>query len=317
MNSAPWQPSANLESLRQRAALYAQLRRFFADRQVLEVEVPALSRAAVSDPHIDSIMAGVCGDSCYLQTSPEFFMKRLLASGSGDIYSLDKAFRNGEAGRRHNPEFTMLEWYRVGWNDQQLMDEVANLIGECVTLPSVEKLSYGELFERELHIDPHSVDVERLQAIARQHVDIAWQDDDKDVWLDVLMTHVLEPRMGPGLVMVYDFPASQCALARLGQNARGQTVAKRFEAYVGGVELANGYWELCDGEEQAQRLQADHARRAAQGLPQYPLDQYLLQALSAGMPDSAGVAMGVDRLLMLVSGCDDIRQLLAFPFERV
>ncbi len=312
-----WQPSASLPQLQQRARLNHYLRSFFADRNVLEVEVPALSRAAVSDPHIDSINASVCGETLYLQTSPEFFLKRLLAAGSGDVYSLGRVFRNGEAGRRHNPEFTMLEWYRTGWDDQQLMDEVADLLNGCLTLGSTQRLSYRELFERELGIDPHVAGAVELEALVKAHIEIDLQSDDRDLWLDLLMSHVLEPRMGDGLVLLYDFPASQAALARLGINAQGQSVARRFEAYVGGVELANGYWELCDADEQAGRLQRDLHKRQSLGLPQYPIDQHLLQALAAGMPDCAGVAMGVDRLLMLQSGCGDIRQLLAFPFERV
>lgn len=317
MTSSDWRPSASLSALQQRAELYRGVRDFFYHRQVSEVDVPSLSRSAVSDPHIDSISAQVSGETLYLQTSPEFFMKRLLAAGSGDIYSLNKAFRNGEAGRRHNPEFTMLEWYRLGWDDQQLMDELTELIGACVALSSVERLSYREIFQRELSIDPHTATVAELKQIARQHSDILWDDDDRDVWLDVLMTHVIEPRMGSGLVLVYDFPASQAALARTGIDSTGQTVARRFEAYVGGVELANGYWELCDGAEQAQRLQDDLIKRKAMNLPCYPTDQHLVSALNAGMPDCAGVAVGVDRLLMLVTGCTDIRELLAFPFEKV
>ncbi|MYM64258.1 EF-P lysine aminoacylase EpmA [Pseudomaricurvus sp. HS19] len=312
-----WQPSASLPQLQQRAQLNHYLRNFFADRHVLEVEVPALSRAAVSDPHIDSINASVCGETLYLQTSPEFFLKRLLAAGSGDVYSLGRVFRNGEAGRRHNPEFTMLEWYRVGWDDQRLMDEVADLLHGCLTLGSTQRLSYQELFERELGIDPHVAGAAELEGLVKTHIEIDLQSDDRDLWLDLLMSHVLEPCMGDGLVLLYDFPASQAALARLGTNARGQSVAKRFEAYVGGIELANGYWELCDADEQAARLQRDLHKRQTLGLPQYPVDQHLLQALAAGMPDCAGVAMGVDRLLMLQGSCDDIRKLLAFPFERV
>lgn len=316
MITSDWRPAATVNLIQQRAALYRVIRDFFYQRQVCEVEVPALSRAAVSDPHIDSIAAGVCGETLYLQSSPEFFMKRLLASGSGDIYSLNKAFRNGEAGRRHNPEFTMLEWYRLGWSEQQLMDEVVELITACVSLPSVQRLTYRDIFQRELGLDPHTASVAQLQAAAQQHTDIRWDEPDRDVWLDVLMTHAIEPRMGPGLVLVYDFPATQAALARTAVDDGGQRVAKRFEAFVGGVELANGYWELSDAGEQARRLQQDLAKRQALGLPQYPVAEHLVAALRAGLPECAGVALGVDRLLMLVTGCHDIRELLAFPFAR-
>lgn len=317
MSESSWQPQASLDRLRQRAALYRQLRDFFAQREVCEVEVPVLARAAVSDPHIDSICATAGGESLYLQTSPEFFMKRLLAAGSGDIYSLGKAFRNGEVGKRHNPEFTMLEWYRLGWDEHRLMDEVAQLIGCCARLPALEKLSYRELFVRHLDIDPHTASVPSLRALALKHCDIEWDDDDRDVWLDLLMTHVIEPHMIEGLTLIFDFPASQAALARCGLDHQGQTVARRFEAYVNGVELANGYWELCDASEQARRLEADLEKRQRMKLPQYPVDQHLLEALESGLPECAGVALGVDRLMMLSSGEKDIRALLAFPFERV
>ncbi len=317
-----WKSSASQDALSQRAQLYRFLRLFFEERGVMEVDVPVLARTAASDPHIDSMMTFASGETLYLQSSPECFLKRLLASGSGNVYSLGKAFRNGEAGRKHNPEFTMLEWYRLGWTEQELMDEVATLIGSCLDLSRVEKLSYQELFERELKVNPHTASVMHLKTLTQQHIDVQLDGNDRgfwdrDVWLDLLMSHVLEPRMGDGLVLLYDFPKSQAALARLGVDEQQQTVAKRFEAYVGGVELANGYWELCDAQEQRQRLQQDLAKRQVMDCPQYPLDTHLLDALQSGLPDCAGVALGVDRLLMLVMGCSDIRELLAFPFERV
>ncbi len=308
---------AELEAIRARAQLLQNLRDFFHQRQVLEVDVPSLARAAVTDPYIDSIATQVCEQTLYLQTSPEFFMKRLLAAGSGDIYSLAKAFRNGEAGRKHNPEFTMLEWYRVGWDEHQLMDEVTELLRSCLDISSVEKLSYRQLFLRHLNIDPHKADARTLQKIAREHGQFDWQDDDRDLWLDILMTHAIEPNMGEGLILVYDFPQTQAALARREVDEQGELIARRFEAYIGGVELANGYWELCDFEEQIQRFADDLQKRETQGLAQYPSDQHLVQALKQGMPECAGVALGVDRLLMISTGIDDIRQLLAFPFERV
>lgn len=317
MTDTSWQPMAELEAIRARAQLLQTLRAFFEKRQVLEVDVPSLARAAVTDPHIESIVTEVCDETLYLQTSPEFFMKRLLAAGSGDIYSLAKAFRNGEAGRKHNPEFTMLEWYRVGWNEHQLMEEVADLLRACTTISSIEKLSYRQLFQRQLNIDPHNVDAKTLQEIASQHGEFNWQDDDRDLWLDILMTHVIEPNMGAGLILVYDFPETQAALARRERDEQGTLIARRFEAYLGGVELANGYWELCNADEQAQRFENDLQKRESLGLSQYPSDQKLVQALEHGMPECAGVALGVDRLLMLSTGITDIRQLLTFPFERV
>lgn len=317
MTDTTWQPMAELGVLRARAQLLQTLRSFFHQRQVLEVDVPSLARAAATDPHIDSIVAQVCDQSLYLQTSPEFFMKRLLAAGSGDIYSLAKAFRNGEAGRKHNPEFTMLEWYRVDWDEHQLMNEVAELLQACTPISSIDKLSYRQLFQRHLNIDPHTTGTNILRDIANQHGQFDWQDDDRDLWLDILMTHVIEPNMGSGLVLVYDFPETQAALARRERDDQGELIARRFEAYVGGVELANGYWELCDAGEQFRRFESDLHKRELLGLPQYPSDQTLVRALEHGMPECAGVALGVDRLLMLSTGVTDIRPLLAFPFERV
>jgi len=316
MSACDWQPTASRQALEARARLLTQIRQFFADRGVLEVEVPLLAAATVTDPHIDSIQASCNGRPCYLQTSPEFAMKRLLASGSGPIYSLGKAFRNGESGRRHNPEFTMLEWYRPGFDDHRLMDEVEALIGSVLPLPEVQRLSYRELFLRYLDIDPHRVELGQLKGLARQQVEIDWEDDNRDTWLDMLITHAIEPQLGAGLTFIYDYPASQAALARVCEDDRGQPVARRFEAYVGGMELANGYWELTDSQEQARRFQADLTRRQALGLAVYPEDQRLLAALAAGLPDTAGVALGVDRLLMLATGADSLQEVLAFPFSR-
>ncbi|BFM14390.1 elongation factor P--(R)-beta-lysine ligase [Maricurvus nonylphenolicus] len=317
MTPSFWLPSASLEQLRARAALYQTLRNFFAQRNVLEIDVPVLAKATVTDPHIDSIVARCGDDDVFLQTSPEFFMKRLLCAGSGPIFSLGKAFRNGEVGRKHNPEFTMLEWYRPGFDDHQLMDEVEALIQQVMPITSVERLSYRDIFQRVLSIDPHSASLETLRALAKQHVELDWDDDNRDTWLDILMTHVIEPQLGEGLVFIYDYPASQCALARIEKDRRGQKVAKRFEAYVKGIELANGYWELTDVQEQAERFKQDQLRRQELNLPNNPSDGLLLDALANGMPDAAGVALGVDRLLMLQQGVDSLEQVLAFPFSRV
>jgi len=316
-----WRPTASLDNVRARAQLNTQLRAFFAERQVLEVEVPLLARATVTDPHIDSIRARQAGKSLFLQTSPEFFMKRLLCAGSGAIYSLSKAFRNGESGRRHNPEFTMLEWYRPGFDDSRLMDEVSALLQQLLPerLPNaaaIERISYRALFQRHLDIDPHTATLTALQALGRLHCELDWQDDSRDVWLDLLMTHVIEPQLGHGLVLVFDYPESQAALARVLDDAAGQRVAKRFEAYVGGMELVNGYWELTDALEQAKRFDADDSQRKAMGIECHPQDRHLLNALAAGMPETAGVALGVDRLLMLMTGSGVIDDVLCFPIGR-
>lgn len=316
-----WRPSAPIHNLRARAKVLAQIRHFFAERNVLEVETPVLSRCAVSDPFIDSLevsfgfQPGVEDERLYLQTSPEYAMKRLLAAGSGDIYSMAKVFRNGESGRRHNPEFTMLEWYRQGFDDRQLMAEVDALLRSVIPNLEVSYLSYAQLFESELGLDPHTASLEQLQRVCREHVDAPFEDDDRDTWLNLLMSHVLEPRL-QGAVFIHSYPASMAALAQLREDEQGRPVAARFELFVNGIELANGYHELTDAAEQERRLQADQQQRAALGLPQRPLEQRLVQALEAGLPDCAGVALGVDRLVMLALGADGLDQVVSFMHER-
>lgn len=314
-----WRPSASLPVLRARARFYDQIRAFFRARDVLEVDVPVIGTGATTDPHIESIVLAAADEasaSRYLQTSPEFAMKRLLAAGSGAIYSLGKAFRHEQAGRRHNPEFTLLEWYRPGFDDHQLMDEVAALVRMAVPVARVEKLSYRAAFEGRLGVDPHRVPLPELKALARRHIDIAWDDSDRDTWLNLLITHVIEPDLGEGLTFIHDYPASQAALAKVEPDAQGQPVARRFEAFLDGVELANGYWELTDAGEQRRRFEADLQRRRQLGLAVCPFDRRLLAALEAGMPPTAGVALGVDRLLMRVVGAGSIEEVLAFPADR-
>lgn len=316
-----WRPNSSINNLRARARVLAQVRNFFAEREVLEVETPVLSRCAVSDPFIDSLevsfgfQPGIEDERLYLQTSPEYAMKRLLAAGSGDIYQMAKVFRNGESGRRHNPEFTMLEWYRLGFDDRDLMAEVAALVTAVMPDLPVHYLSYAELFETELGLDPHGASLEQLQAACREHVDAPFDDDDRDTWLNLLMSHVLEPRLKDA-VFIHSYPASMAALAQVRADEQGRSVAARFELFVGGVELANGYYELTDAAEQARRLSADQRQRAVLGLPQRPLDMRLVQALEAGMPECAGVALGVDRLVMLARGVDNLNQVVSFMHER-
>lgn len=316
-----WSPTASLDAIRARANLYATIRRFFAEREVLEVDTPVLSAAAVSDPHLDPMQSHFIGPGAanglplYLQTSPEYAMKRLLAAGSGPIYQLAKAFRNGEAGRRHNPEFCMLEWYRPGFDDRQLMDEVQALVAEVLGRDDFERISYRELFQRELGIDPHVATAVQLRPIACARLGIDFDDDNRDSWLLLLFSEVLEPLLQRP-TFVYDFPATQAALARVGVDEQQVKVARRFELFVAGVELANGYHELTDGDEQARRFVADAEQRRHLGKPVYPADQHLVDALRAGLPPCAGVALGVDRLLMLALGVDAIDQVLAFPIQR-
>ncbi|BBM00949.1 EF-P lysine aminoacylase EpmA [Microbulbifer sp. GL-2] len=311
-----WRPSATIDALRQRAALLAEIRQFFAHRQVLETEVPALSRRATVDPHIDSITVQCSGAPAYLATSPEFALKRLLAAGIGDCYYLGKAFRQGEAGTRHNPEFTMLEWYRCGWDDRLLMDEVAELLSQTLGISQVQSLSYRTLFLRELQLDPHSASDKELAACVEREIELSFTPGDRSESLDLLMSHRLEPAMGKGITLLYDFPADQAALAKIIPDEQGTPVARRFEAYVGGLELANGYWELTDSTEQLRRFEADLTYRQNHQRCTYPFEERLVSALQAGMPECAGVALGVDRLLMLAGGHRSIQDVIAFPMER-
>ena len=324
-----WQPSAGLEVLRLRAQWLAQLRQFFAQRQVLEVETPMLSAAAITDPNLHSFRCVYHGPGAryqqplYLHTSPEFPMKRLLAAGSGCIYQLARVFRDGEYGRRHNPEFTLLEWYRVGFSHHQLMDEVSELVHSLLSgwrvLAAPERISYQALFQQRLGLDPLQTSVAELRACAEQHalsIPPGLPEDQVDPWLDLLLTHCLEPQLGQGrLCFVYDYPASQAALAQLRQ-AQGQApVGERFELYLDGVELANGFHELADAQEQRARFIADNQRRAALGLSPLPLDEHFLAALPT-LPECSGVALGFDRLLMRALGADSLAQVLSFDFER-
>ena len=318
-----WRPAATLAALRARAELYALIRRFFAAAGALEVETPIASHAGLTDPALESWRTAWTGptgvEPLWLHTSPEFPMKRLLAAGSGPIYQICKVFRDGERGRRHHPEFTLLEWYRPGWDGERLIAEVANLVRLALGQPErpVEILSYRQLFRDRLAIDPLHATLAELAACARDqgiagggHLRL-----DRDGWLDLLLTHRLETGLGRGrLTFIRDYPPSQAALARLRPGP--EPVAERFELYLEGVELANGFAELTDAAEQRQRFEQDQACRRELGLPVPPLDEAFLAALSAGMPEAAGVALGLDRLLMAITGASHIDQVLAFPIER-
>ena len=278
----------------------------------MEVETPLLCRSAVTDPSLAPIQ---CGER-WLQTSPEYAMKRLLASGSGAVYQVCKAFRGGEAGRRHNPEFTLLEWYRPGFSLSGLIEEVAELVGAVLDQPDWSTIAYADLFRRYAGIDPHSAATVDLEACVREHIDYGGGGESRDTWLDLLLTHVIEPRLaGTGLLFVRDYPASQASLARL--RRRGDVeVADRFELYVDGVELANGYRELSDPREQRRRFESDNEMLSVRGEEPRPMDERLLSALQSGLPDCSGVALGVDRLLMLKCGVDRIEQVLGFDWSR-
>ncbi|WP_295947963.1 EF-P lysine aminoacylase EpmA [uncultured Xanthomonas sp.] len=310
-----------LSVLQLRARLNAAIRGFFAARGVLEVETPMLSAAGNTEPNIDSFQTRFSGHVDagpalrWLRTSPEYPLKRLLAAGIGDCYELGRVFRNGEAGGRHNPEFTMLEWYRVGWDHRQLIEETVELVRTALALvgrsATLRVLSYRELFQQGLGLDPFAAPLEALQQPLRE-IRIDADGLGRDDWLDLLMTHCLQPAFpADRLTVVHDWPASQCALARVRDG--DPPVAERFELYLGSYELANGYHELNDAAEQRRRFLRDHALRQARGAVLPPLDERLLQALPA-LPDCAGVAVGVDRLLMAMRGTEQIGEVLAYDF---
>ncbi len=310
-----WKPTAALLALRARAELLRSLRDFFDQRAVLEVETPLLASAPVTDPNIDAYSLQQA--ELYLQTSPEYAMKRLLAAGSGPIYQICKAFRRGEQGSRHNPEFSMLEWYRPGFSLEQLMDEVAQLL--CLVLGErpIRHVDYHNLFEEVLGLDVRQQSDAELCALSQRRHGIAAELLDRDSALNLLFSHDIEPRLGlDDYCFVYNFPASQAALAKLGEDARGHSVARRFEVFIDGVELANGYDELTDAAEQASRFASDCDLRRVRGLEVPPQDARLLAAISAGLPECAGVALGLDRLLMLKLGANSLADVLAFPIDR-
>ena len=317
-----WRPSASLVNLTERAKLLAQLRAFFSVREVLEVETPLLSQATVPDPGIAVFQFPIGGgdsETRYLQTSPEFAMKRLLAAGAGDIFQISKAFRSGEVGRHHNPEFSLLEWYRLRWDHAALIREVAALVEEVLGIQSWQVWPYGALFGELMAIDPfeggdpHSVPASWLE-IAREQVGEIPEALDRDAVLDLLMSHCIEPAIRDwGVVFVTDFPPSQAALARI-HRVDGTEVAARFECYVHGHELANGYWEQTDAEALTAQLNRENARRKMRGLMPRPIDERLLAAHQHGLPDCAGVALGVDRLLALKLGAERLSSVISFDW---
>ncbi len=311
---AEWQATASIEMLRHRAQLLADIRKFFAQRDVLEVETPLLAGSTVTDVHLKSFRVPGKDQPLFLQTSPEYAMKRLLASGSGSIYQICKCFRDEEQGRQHNPEFTMLEWYRSGFTMAQLMDEVEALVAQVLGCASIPRFSYRELFQQHLGIDPHVVEPSTLERTAHEHIAISADKLSDTDHLQLLMNSVIEPRL-PDQCFVYDYPKAQAALAIIESDADGVPVAKRFELYCSGMEVANGYFELTDAEEQRKRFEQDQARRNKLGLANVDADEKLLNALEQGLPQCAGVALGVDRLLMAMTGADSIEQVIAFPTD--
>lgn len=321
LSSGSWRPTATLETLRRRAAALAVIREFFRERGVLEVETPALVNAPVSDVNLASIRVDVPGHGAplYLHTSPEYAMKRLLAAGSGDIYQICRVYRGAERGRQHNPEFTMVEWYRLGFPLEALMSEVAGLARAILGMPElpIELVSYREAVRRHAELDPFDAPVEDLRSAAQSlGLDPARAAAaGRDELLDLLVGARVGPALGfQALTFVHRYPASQAALARL--DPADPRVALRFELYYRGVELANGYHELASSAEQRLRFAADQNHRVHRALDVNLLDQRLLAALDAGLPDCSGVALGFDRVLMLTTGASHIDEVIAFPVER-
>lgn len=323
--SEPWQPTCSLDKLRLRAQLLAAIRDFFAARGVLEVETPLLADAIGTDPQLDFFttqLAANPAQALYLQTSPEFAMKRLLAAGSGSIYQICKAFRQGEIGRLHNPEFTLLEWYSVGFDLHALMAEVealfAVLLGSQWQAECAQRVTYQAIFQCYTGLDALAFDLALYTAYAQQHAlhdALRLCGDEHALWLDFLFSHQVQPHLGAeGLVQVYAYPACQAALARI--NPTDARVADRVELFWRGIEIGNGYFELDDAQEQARRFQAEQTYRSAQGLPEVAIDYKFLAALHAGLPRCAGMAIGLDRLLLLLSASASLAEVLAFPLRR-
>jgi len=321
MNRSDWRPGASRQALESRANLLAGIREFFREKGVMEVETPVLSCACNSDPNINSISTD-SGRPRFLRTSPEYPMKRLLASGSGDIYELGRVFRKGEQGRSHNPEFTMAEWYRLGMDYLSLADEVVEFIRFCGKCCSeldfhawpVNRLTYRELFLEYAGIDVFLANEMELAAVAAERGIVSMPLEHEE-WLDLLMAQLIQPALpGETFTIVHDYPAEQAALSRIRED--DPPVAERFEVFAGQQELANGYQELTDAAEQRRRFEKEQRLQNIRGDDETLLDENLLAALEYGMPECSGVALGVDRLLMLCLNVDDIGMVLSFPYDR-
>ncbi|VFP87139.1 Elongation factor P--(R)-beta-lysine ligase [Candidatus Erwinia haradaeae] len=321
-----WRPSAPLVNLFHRAKIIAKIRRFFHDRKIIEVETPAMSQSAVTDVNIASF--STCffqaedwknkdGVNLWLITSPEYHMKRLLAAGSGPIYQLCRSFRNQECGRYHNPEFTILEWYRPNYDMYGLMGEVNELLQAILDCEPAESYSYQEAFLNYLDIDPLSADNDQLRIVAKKLglQNLTQHEKNRDIILQLLFINGIENKISNERpVFIYNFPATQAALAVI--NTEDNRVAERFEVYFKGIELANGFCELTDANEQRQRFERDNDARDFAGLSKQPIDTYLLDALIQGLPESSGVALGIDRLVMLALKADTLSDVIAFSVDR-
>jgi elongation factor P--(R)-beta-lysine ligase len=321
-----WRPTCPVEHLRLRAQMLAAIRGFFEERSVLEVETPLLSHGIGTDPQLEFFTTEYClsprKQTLFLQTSPEFAMKRLLAAGSGSIYQITKAFRNGESGRFHNPEFTLLEWYRVGFKLPDLMNDCADLITLLFAnrrpLRATQRFSYEEIFHRYTELNPLEFSYRRYcaYALANQLPEaVSICGHDHALWLDFIFSHKVQPHLGQNaLCMVYGYPACQSSLARI--NAQNPLIVDRVELFINGVELGNGYFELTDAEEQGRRFDKELDIRRQKSLPASVKDGRFVAALQAGLPECSGMAIGLDRLLMLLSDSASINDVLGFPIDR-
>lgn len=333
MKEITWRSNASNKVLQERALLLKNIRAFFDARGVLEVETPLLSHHSTTDPHLDSLSSRFRDTGCYLNTSPEYAMKRLLAGWRQPIYQICKAFRDDELGPNHNPEFTLLEWYQPGYEMPQLMAELAELVMNLCRLspfslpeepasenPRFEYVSYQQAFENVAGINPHQTSSHECFQVAQANgVEIPQGmaiDDEVNDWLDWLLTQMVLPAFSnDGFTFMYDYPASQCALAKLAENEQQQLVAKRFELFFGEIELANGFHELTDAKEQLRRFQLENKMRRLAGKKASPVDENLIAALDSGLPDCSGVAVGLDRLLMVLTGNTHIDGVLPFSWD--
>jgi elongation factor P--(R)-beta-lysine ligase len=301
-----WQPTTSINNLKKRAEILARIRQFFAERNVLEVETPALSHATVTDPYLHSFKTKFQNETLYLQTSPEYAMKRLLVAGSGPIFQICKSFRDDESGRYHNPEFTMLEWYRPDFDHHDLMREMDELLQLILQTKPAEKFSYAEIFANHVGVNPHTATIDELKTLVNIN------ENERDILLQLIMSEIIEPKIGQEKpTFIFDYPITQAALAKIRND--NPPVAERFEVYFKGIELANGFHELQDAAEQKKRFEKDLAKRKKLGYETVNVDIRFLQALEQGLPECAGVALGIDRLVMLALGENHIEKTIAFP----
>ena len=324
MNTEQWRSKVSEKVLLERALMLKNIRAFFDGKGVLEVETPLLSQFATTDPHLESLQSRFRERNCYLNTSPEYAMKRLLAGSKRAIYQICKAFRDDELGVTHNPEFTMLEWYQPDYDEVKLMGELAELVtvlfADSEIRPKFVSMSYQQVFEDAIGLNPHEASSVQCHSLSiENNIEIPQGltvDDDVNDWLDWLLTQKVLPLFAKDcFTFIYDYPATQCALAKIGTNAQQVSVAKRFELFFGEMELANGFHELTDAEEQMSRFQLENELRQQNGSDVVDIDANLIAALASGLPECAGVAVGLDRLLMVKAACTHIDQVLAFSWQ--